>query len=71
MKNKIRAKFTVQAITEHQDGTKSISLIPVISGSEENKEFWKYTPSGKVELNVTNPDAQFEFGEYYIDFVKA
>lgn len=51
-----------------------IVLSPVISGSDENKSFYKWTPSGKIELGVVNPNAasQFEVGkEYYIDFTQA
>lgn len=68
----IRAKFNVAEITKYGNagGTK-IVLLPVMSNSEENKAFWEYTPNGKIEMHVSNPDAQFEFGEYYIDFTKA
>lgn len=40
----------------------------------ENTSFWDATPSGNVELSISNPDAAefFELGEsYYIDFEKA
>lgn len=47
---------------------------PVYDGSMENKEFFKYTPSGSINLNVVNPDAaaMIEQGkEYYVDFTAA
>jgi len=72
MSQKIRAKFNVSSITEFgNDGGRKVTLLPVIGNSEENKEWSKYTPSGSIELHITNPDAKFEFGEYYVDFVKA
>lgn len=75
----VRAKFKVDSVTEHLYGKevmKTVTLSPVFGGendSEENKQFFKWTPSGKVELGTLNFDAakQFEIGkEYYIDFSK-
>ncbi|WP_236293118.1 hypothetical protein [Paenibacillus allorhizoplanae] len=46
----------------------------MISGSEENKDFWKYTPAGQIQMSVDNEKAQeqFEVGkEYYVDFTPA
>lgn len=51
-----------------------IVLSPVTGGSEENKKFFKWTPSGRIELGVVNAEAAalFEPGkEYYIDFTPA
>jgi hypothetical protein len=51
-----------------------ITLVPVTSGSEENKAFFKSSPAGKVELDIVNKAAadQFEVGkEYYVDFTPA
>jgi len=67
----VRAKFNVAEITRYGNGGGGkITLYPVIGNSIENKEFWKYTPSGKIELHIDNPHAfeEFDFGEYYIDF---
>lgn len=70
MKN-TRAKFNVAEIAKQGNGGgTNVTLFPVISGSEENKSFWENTPSGKIELHITNPDVEFEFGEYYVDFTK-
>jgi hypothetical protein len=70
----VRAKFKVSSITNYEGGTTGIVLSPVSCGSEENKQFWKYTPNGKIELSTINTEAvkQFEVGkEYYIDFTPA
>lgn len=70
----VRAKFTVVAMTQRAGDTWSIELSPVVNGSEENKQFFKWTPSGKIELGTLNLEAakQFKVGhEYYIDFTSA
>ena len=40
--------------------------------NSENRKFWEATPSGKIELNIVNPEAlkDFDIGkEYYVDFI--
>lgn len=70
----VRAKFKVTAITEVSGGAKEIKLYPVTSGSDENKEFFKYTPSGEIRLGVLNESASNQFAideEFLIDFTPA
>jgi len=55
---------------------KLVTLVfyPVVQGSEENKKFWKYTPSGKIELGTVNQEVvnDMELGkEYYVVFSEA
>lgn len=69
----VRAKFKVTNI-EPNSGAVSITLFPVTDGSEENKEFFKWTPGGQINLGCCNPAAteQFEVGqEFYVDFTPA
>jgi hypothetical protein len=69
----VRAKFKCSEVTETESG-KKVVLYPVISGSEENKAFFKWTPSGKLEMGIMNDGAANEFKpgqEYYVDFTKA
>ncbi|MCE5247972.1 hypothetical protein LLG88_13755 [bacterium] len=41
------------------------------NSSEENKTFWKYTPSGKLNVSTVN-DGSFVVGqEYYLDISPA
>jgi hypothetical protein len=77
---KVRAKFKVDEIKRHLYGKeemRTVVLSPVYGNSDaghENTNFWKATPSGKVELGCVNLAAAdaFELGkEYYIDFIKA
>lgn len=52
----------------------TIKLDAVVNGSEENKEFFRWTPSGQVALHCVNEKAnnQFVVGkEYYVDFSPA
>jgi len=70
---KVRCKFKCEFITDFGQH-KSVTLIPVTSGSKENESFYKWTPSGKIEFNTINVDAANLFtvgGEYYIDISKA
>lgn len=69
----VRAKF--KCVENRTIGeSAAIRLVPVSSGSEENEEFFKWTPGGEIYLSVVNPAAaeQFEVGkEYFVDFTPA
>lgn len=73
----VRAKFYVHKVEKTGDGENegySIALNPVVGTSEENKEFFKWTPCGQITIGTVNPLAakKFEVGqEYYVDFTKA
>lgn len=70
----VRAKFKVQSITEVEGGLKTASLTAVSSGSPENAEFFKWTPSARIELSTMNPVAAEQFvpgKEFYVDFTPA
>lgn len=74
----VRAKFKVQGNNKTFDDPETpgftIDLHPVISGSKENEEFYKWTPGGNIQLSTINEAAakQFEMGkEFYVDFTPA
>lgn len=70
----VRAKFSCSEIKQHTPDTANIRLNPVIGSSPENAEFFKWTPSGTIQLDCLNPQAtsQFKVGqEYYVDFTPA
>ncbi len=75
----VRAKFYVGSLKKTRMGSQPqvgtmVELFPVTQGSDENKEFYQYTPSGKIELGTVNEEAakQFDIGkEYYVDFTEA
>jgi hypothetical protein len=69
----VRAKFIVQSIARTTSGHQ-VMLTPVTSGSEENQSFYKYTPSGSINLTTINDAAMEAFGNpgdaFYVDFTK-
>lgn len=72
---KVRAKFVCNGIKDDSfNKQKSVSFTPVINGSDENKSFSKYTPSGSAFMCIsyeTTAANFFEEGkEYYLDFIK-
>ena len=74
----IRAKFRCNSVTFNGDPTddntsRSYKLSPVYDTSTpENARFTKATPWGELTLNVDNPAARFDVGQfYYVDFTPA
>lgn len=53
--NQILCKFKCGSVTNFGNNNVQAQLSPVINDREENKSFSIYTPSGKLELHVTNP----------------
>ena len=46
----------------------------VINGSEENKDFWKWTPSGALSLQTINGEAAKRLvvgEEYFLDITQS
>ena len=76
---RVRAKFTVNNLLKDQYGNVVVKLYAVYKGDEsspENESFSNSTPSGNVELFITNPSASEFFeklaGKYvYLDFTEA
>jgi len=67
-----RCKFKCDSVTAFSESAFTVSLTAVTNGSEENKSFWKYTPSGKLEFNCINENVKFIPGkEYYLDVTEA
>lgn len=69
-----RAKFKV--VSKDPCETGAVTFAPVYSSDpkHENKSFWDATPSGTIQMWISNPAAfsQFELGkEYYVDFTPA
>lgn len=73
--SKVRAKFQCVANEPTSGEQHQVKLLAVVSGSEENKSFSRWTPSASVELCISDetPAATaFEVGkEYYVDFTPA
>ncbi|MFL5664357.1 MAG: hypothetical protein ACJ8BW_23885 [Ktedonobacteraceae bacterium] len=71
----IRTKFSCISIVEDSNQV-TVCLRPIYEGAEgtpENERFWGATPSGYIEMNLTNPTAfnEFKIGHsYYVDFTE-
>lgn len=73
----VRAKFLCTRVTKDMGGASSgpVSFTyhfnAVTHSSKENESFWKWTPSGTIDLTAIK-DELFEVGrEYYLDFTMA
>ncbi len=61
---------TIRGAGENQ--TNQFEFTPVTGDSPANKEFWKWTPSGKLEFQCLNPQVEFAVGaEYMIEITPA
>lgn len=76
----VRAKFKCDSVTKtvNWSGNKDehpflydVKMSPVVNGSEENKNFFKWTPSGEVKLSTMKEDHFIPGKEYYLDFTEA
>jgi hypothetical protein len=81
----MRAKFYINKIVTHRAGDESIwgetlYMTPVCpstfgaNGEHEDNDFHRYTPSGSLEITISNPNlyGKFKEGEkYYLDFTLA
>ncbi len=72
---KVRAKFFVHEVTllhSTPPGQRRVQLSAVAGDTPENKLFWTYTPSGRIDLHISNSEtaALFKPGmEIYVDFL--
>jgi hypothetical protein len=70
----VRAKFKCVGVEDNADNGKNIRMEAVVDGSPENKEFFRWTPSGSLMLGCVNPAANEQFvagQEYFIDITPA
>lgn len=83
---RVRAKFKVNSYESQLNNQRdergemateelrTVKMSAVYDGSPENKEFFRWTPSGQISLGVLNKRAwdQLQLGEeYYVDFTPA
>ena len=67
----MRCKVICNLIQVHNSDSNTLTFTPVTTGSEENKQFFRWTPGGSFIVNTVNPNIldQFVQGqEYYVDF---
>ena len=71
----IRCKFTCISKREYKQYNNELAFdyefnATMNDKSEENKTFWKYTPSGKLNVSTVN-DSSFIVGkDYYLDLIE-
>lgn len=75
----LRCKMRVAEVLHVQNDkgeteTERVKLWAVTSGSEENKQFSKWTPAASFEISISNPAAFGKLSrghEFYVDFIPA
>lgn len=76
----MRAKFMVQEVSSYVGGHQKVSMLPVQGtqygsrGENEDNTFSRYTPSGEIRMQISNPDliGKIQPGDvYHIDFTKS
>jgi hypothetical protein len=69
--SKVRCKMVCRQIGADENGTHEVRMTPVTGGSEENEQYFKWTPGGELKLCVLNKQ-YFEPGKaYYVDIEEA
>lgn len=70
----VRCKFLCVSKREYKSGADTLwdyTFNAVYGNSEENKVFWKFTPSGTLNVSCTQVD-RFHVGtEYFLDIFPA
>lgn len=67
------AKFKLVEKTETEYGGK-VKFLPVVNGSAENENFFKWTPYGEISIGTINQivlDKMTVGKDYYVDFREA
>lgn len=54
----VTARFYISQVTKTTTDVLGVTLMPVIRPTNDNIEWSKYTPSGKIEINVTADGAR-------------
>jgi hypothetical protein len=77
----MRAKVEVQSVEQVHGQLERLSMRPVTgsasfgpSGESEDNTYARYTPSGSISLDITNPDLHGKFSQgqkFYVDFSPA
>ena len=76
MVDKVVAKFKVQRVEQQQSNNEpyiNVFMHAVYGEGKENKEWSKYTPSGNIQMTITNKNVLDFFQvdqEYFVNFEK-
>lgn len=76
----MRAKMQVTQVTDFGNNYQAVEMMPVCgnkpygpNGENEDNTFARYTPSGKLQLTINNPDllGKIKPGmKFYLDFTE-
>ncbi len=71
----MRAKFMCMSVSKDAYENETVTLAPVYGKDGSANASWaKATPSGRIELTISNPKAQGHFvpgRDYFVDFFDA
>jgi hypothetical protein len=71
----VKAKLVCNSSTPAGEGQKLVTFSAVVSGSEENKSFSKYTPGANLEMYISDQTPASDYftpgKEYYLNFEEA
>ena len=71
----VRAKFICTVVSEFPSGDKKVEFSAVVSGSDENKEYAKYTPDAQMSMTISPETKAIDFfksgKEYVLDIKEA
>ena len=79
MRAKMYVASVMKDVSRGEGGSETLTMYPVAGtfdkdGNSEDNTFARWSPSGKFEMTITNPNlfGKFKAGEkYYLDFTKA
>jgi len=76
----MRAKMQVSQVTDFGGNNQQVKMAPVCSkafgpnGESEDNSYARWSPSGSLELTITNPDLKDKIKpgqKFYVDFTEA
>lgn len=74
MSKTIKAKFKCTEVRTPTETSEQVKFGVVTTGSKENETFSKFTPSGSLDLTITNEELLGHFKvdkEYFVNIVEA
>jgi len=63
----VKARFYVHSIMKTNTGYSQVTLNPVTRSTDDNIDWSKYTPSGKIEMNVSKETQAVKWFEAKMD----
>lgn len=62
----VRCKMKCTEVTNFEGGHRKVVFAAVCADEvPENQRYHKYTPNGRIELTITNPNVSYDVGAFY------